>query len=85
MSPSKTALTFGFLFGGFHLAWSLLIALGVAQALLDFIFWAHMLSVPLVVNAFDATAAVTLVIVTAIVGGIFGYFMAVIWNQLHRA
>lgn len=84
ISPSKTALTFGLLIGGFHVVWSVLVALGLAQALIDFIFWAHMLTVPVVVKAFDATAAVTLIIVTAIIGSVFGYCMAVIWNWLHR-
>jgi len=81
----KTALTFGILLGGFHLVWSILIVLGVAQALIDFIFWAHMISLSFVVKAFDPTATVTLVIVTAIIGYIFGFVMAIIWNRLHRA
>ncbi|MDD2657408.1 MAG: hypothetical protein PHD04_01950 [Candidatus Pacebacteria bacterium] len=85
MSPSKTALTFAFLISGFHVAWSLLILVGWAQALIDFIFWAHMLSLPIVVKAFDATAFVTLIVVTAVIGWIFGYAMARIWNRLHRA
>lgn len=84
MSPSKTALTFGILIGGFHLAWSVLVAIGWAQALLDFIFWAHMINSPFIVKAFDATAAITLIVVTGIIGCIFGYFMAIIWNRLHR-
>ncbi|MCX6787110.1 MAG: hypothetical protein NTY93_01115 [Candidatus Kaiserbacteria bacterium] len=85
ISPVKTALTFGILLGGFHLVWAILVAFGWAQALMDFIFWAHMFSLSFVVKAFDATAAVTLIIVTAIIGYIFGYFMAIIWNRLHRA
>ena len=85
VSPSKTALTFAFLLGGFHLIWAILVALGWAQALMDFIFWAHMFSLSFVVKAFDATAALTLVIFTAVMGWIFGYFMAIIWNRLHRS
>ena len=84
MSPVKTAFTFGILIGGIHLVWSVLVALGWAQALVDFIFWAHMFSMPLVVKAFDATASVTLIVVTAIIGYIFGFVMAIIWNKLHR-
>ena len=83
MSPSKTALTFAFLLGGFHVVWAALIALGWAQALYDFILWAHMLSLPIVVKAFDPTATVTLVVITSAIGWIFGYAMARIWNRLH--
>lgn len=85
ISPAKTALTLGILLGGYHLIWSILIALGVAQAIIDFIFWAHMISLPLVVKAFDVTATVTLVIMTSVIGYIVGYFLAIIWNRLHRA
>jgi len=84
ISPSKTALTFGILLGGFHFMWAILIAFGWAQAIMDFIFWAHMISLPFVVKPFDATATVTLIIVTSIIGAIFGYFMAIVWNRLHR-
>lgn len=85
MSPTKTALTFAFLFGGLHFVWSIFVALGWAQALLDFIFWAHMVSMSFVVKAFDPTAALTLIVITGVIGYIFGYFMAIIWNRLHRA
>ncbi|MCX6790104.1 MAG: hypothetical protein NTV60_01090 [Candidatus Kaiserbacteria bacterium] len=85
ISPSKSAITFGVLFGGFHLAWSILVALGWAQACMDFIFWAHMFSLSFVVKAFDPVAAVTLVGITTVLGSLFGYFMAIVWNRLHRA
>ena len=85
ISPLKTAFTFAILVGGIHLVWSILVALGWAQPLLDFIFWAHMFSMPFVVKAFDPAAALTLVVITSIIGGIFGYAMAIIWNRLHRA
>lgn len=85
ISPSKTAITFAVLFGGMHLVWSILIAFGWAQLLIDFIFWAHMFTLPVVVKAFDATAAITLIVVTSIIGAIFGYAMAIVWNRLHRA
>lgn len=38
IEPNKAGLELGALFGGWHLLWSLLVALGVAQQLIDFIF-----------------------------------------------
>ncbi len=84
LNPAKTGLAVGKLFGGLHLIWSILVALGWAQMLINFSMWAHMVSVPVVVNAFDLSAAVTVVIVTSIVGCVIGYVFANIWNWLHR-
>ncbi len=84
MCPRKTAITFAVLFGGMHLVWSILVAFGWAQALMDFIFWAHMISSSFIIKPFDAGATITLIVVTSIIGAIFGYFMAIVWNRLHR-
>lgn len=85
LSPSKAALTFGVLFSGVHVLWSVVVLLGWAQAILDFIFWAHMITPPFTVDAFNITTALTLVVVTSVVGGVLGYLLAIVWNRLHRA
>ncbi|TSA44044.1 hypothetical protein D4R49_00850 [bacterium] len=84
ISPTKTAFTLGAFIGGWHLVWSILIALGLAQPLIDFILWAHMISLPWVVKPFDLTASATLIVVTWVVGCVFGYIFAKIWNRMHR-
>lgn len=84
LNPVKTGLALGELLGGVHLVWVILVALGWAQALVNFSLWAHMASVPVVVGAFDLSAAVTVVIVAAMVGYVLGYALAKIWNWLHR-
>jgi membrane protein DedA with SNARE-associated domain len=43
-----------------------------------------MVSVPVVVNAFDLSAAVTVIVIAAIIGCIVGYVFANIWNHAHR-
>lgn len=84
INPAKVALTVGALVGGWHVVWSVLIALGWAQALVDFVLWVHMISMPVVVKAFDLSTATTLVVVTTIVGYVVGYLFARIWNRVHR-
>lgn len=85
INPAKTGQALGSLFGGLHLGWSILIALGWAQGLVDFIMWAHMVRMPVVIKAFDLSAAITLVIVTTVIGYILGSIFAHIWNRMHRA
>lgn len=84
ISPTKTGLAFGKLLGGVHFIWAILVALGWAQALVNFSQWAHMVSTPVIVGAFDLSAAVTVIIVATAIGFILGYAFAKIWNWLHR-
>lgn len=84
LNPTKTGLALGKLVGGLHLVWAILIALGWAQALVDFSLWAHMVSMPVVVKAFDLSAAITVVIIATLIGYVVGYFFALLWNRIHR-
>jgi len=84
LDPSKMALTLGVLIGGLHLGWSILVALGLAQPLLDFIFSIHMLANPYQVTGFDVTKAGILVVITFMVGYVVGYIFANVWNKVHK-
>lgn len=44
-----------------------------------------MISVPVVVEPFNLTAAITVVAVAVVVGYVLGYAFAKIWNYLHRS
>jgi hypothetical protein len=83
-NPNKVGLVIGALIGGWHLVWSLLVLIGWAQPIIDFIFWAHMIKPVYFVKPFDPVAAVVLIVITAAIGYIFGFLGAVIWNKLHR-
>ena len=41
INPNKAGLVLGALMGGWHFLWGLLMAHGLAQSLIDFIFWMH--------------------------------------------
>ena len=84
LNPSKVALTFGALLGGWHLVWSILVALGLAQGLLDFIFGLHMIANTYQVTGFDITKAGMLVVITLLVGYGVGYVFANVWNKVHE-
>jgi hypothetical protein len=84
-NPNKVGVVFGALSGGFHLCWSLLVLLGWAQPIIDFIFWAHMIRPVYAIQPFNAAAAVTLIILTSAIGYLFGIVAAIVWNKLHRS
>ena len=78
-------LVFGSFISGLHFVWSVLVFLGLAQPLINFILWAHMIDSLFVVKSFDPYASVTLIVVTFIVGYVLGYVMAFVWNKIHTA
>ena len=83
--PKKVALVFAAMLGGVHFLWSVLIALGWAQPLLNFVMWAHMMKINVVVQPFDSTAALTLIVITSAIGYVVGYIGAIVWNKVRRA
>ena len=85
LNPRTTGFIVGAFVGGCHVVWSVLVALGWAQALVNFMLWAHMVAMTYTVQPFDLTAALTLVIVTTLVGCVAGYVFALIWNRMQRA
>ncbi len=84
LDQHKTGLVVGVFTGGWHVIWSILVAIGWGQPLIDFILWAHMVHLPCIVGPFDVVAAATLVILTAVAGYAIGRIFAFIWNRLHR-
>ena len=85
IDPNKVGLVFAAVMGGWHIVWSLLVLSGLAQRVLDFVFWIHMIRSIYVVKAFDPVAALSLVMITSILGYITGSIGAAIWSKLHRA
>ena len=54
---------------------------GLAQPIIEFVFWAHMIKPVYVVKQFNLLAAITLILLTAVTGYVFGSIRAVIWNK----
>jgi hypothetical protein len=84
IDPAKSGLAVGALLGVCNLLWSILVALGLAQGLINLILWAHMVNIPTAVNTFDISTAAALVVITSIFGYAFGYLFAIVWNWMHR-
>ena len=82
--PHKVGLVTAVLLGGFHTFWAALVFFGVAQAIYDFILWAHMIHLSLVVGPFDPNATMSLIVITTVMGYIMGYIGALVWKKLHK-
>lgn len=81
LNKNKTGLTTGVIFGVFHLAWVGLVASGVAQPIMDWIFKLHFIQPLYIITSFDFIKALTLIAVTFSVGFILGWMFAAVWNK----
>jgi hypothetical protein len=84
INPHKAGLAFGGLMGSWHLFWALLVALGLAQPLIDFIFWMHFIKPIYVISPFNIGTALVLIGTTSLIGYALGMILAGIWNFLQR-
>jgi hypothetical protein len=85
ISVSKAGLVLGALMGGWHLCWSVLVALKLAQPVVDFVFWIHFIKPVYVIEPFEIARAAILLIVTTGVGFLVGSALALVWNAVHKA
>jgi hypothetical protein len=81
-NPNKAGLVLGALIGGWHLLWSLLVAIGWAQVVIDFVLWMHFIKPVYVVEDFSPGRALILIVVTAAVGYGFGACFGLAWNRV---
>lgn len=84
LSVHRCGIALGALLGGWHAIWSILVAGGIAQPLLDFMLLLHMIRVPVTVQPFHLVMALTLVVVTGGMGYLFGVVFAALWNAVHE-
>lgn len=81
----QTGLAFGGFLALFHALWALLVLLGIAEPLLDWILRLHFFEMSYELAPFSFGNALLLVIVTGIIGYIFGCVFGWLWNMLHGA
>lgn len=84
MRAHKFGLTLGGLFGVVHLTWTVLIAIGVAQPLMDFVFKLHMIQPVYEVRPFVFGTAVALIVFTSAVGYVVGYVLGLLWDIVQK-
>lgn len=83
ITKNTGGLILGLFLGGFHLLWSIMVALGWAQPLLNWIYSIHFLNNPFTVGAFDVVTALILVGFTFVVGYVVGFILTMLWEKMH--
>lgn len=83
LKPHNTGIALGVFAGLVHIAWSVLVALGLAQGLIDFVLKIHMIKSVQTILSFDLGSAVMLVIIAFAVGYGFGHIFALVWNRFY--
>jgi hypothetical protein len=82
IDPVRTGLASGLFLAVFHAGWAFLVALGWAQKLMDFIFWAHFITPPYQIEPFEVVRAAILIGVVFLAGAFMGWVAALLWNGL---
>jgi len=83
VSKHKAGLALGAILGLWHLIWSSLVFIGLAQVVIDWIFRLHFIQPPYTIALFQFGLAIMLIVVTSVVGYVFGWILAGVWNSLH--
>ena len=84
IDPVRAGIALGALIGLWHLSWSILVAFGRAQPVIDFVFWMHFIKPPYVVQPFNLATAIVLLIVTLSLGFAIGSIFALLWNWIQK-
>ncbi len=84
ISKNKLGIVFGSLLGVWHLTWAILVATGLAQWLMDWVFRLHFIHPPYTVTAFKPIYAIGLIVVTSSLGYIMGWGGGALWNWVHN-
>lgn len=84
VNPIRTGLFLGLFLALFHACWAVLVAAGLAQPLMDFIFWAHFITPPYRIEPFAVARALLLIGFAFSVGLVSGVGGGWLWNSVAR-
>jgi fructose-specific phosphotransferase system IIC component len=85
ISKNKLGVVVGSLLGLWHLVWSILVASGIAQWLINWVFRLHFIKPLYTITPFRLSPAIALIVITSVLGYVIGWVLGAIWNWLHTA
>lgn len=80
LSKTRCGLMFGVLMAACHLGWLVLVITGIAKIVLDWVLEMHLLTLTYSILDFNYLSALILLIMTFVVGYVFGFVFAAILN-----
>ncbi|HEY4500288.1 MAG TPA: hypothetical protein VJH25_00670 [Candidatus Paceibacterota bacterium] len=80
INTHKLGLVFGGFAGLIHIVWVILVGFGWAGPWLAFIYRIHFIDFSFAITEFSSGKAVTLVVLTSLVGYVFGNVIGLLWN-----
>jgi hypothetical protein len=84
VNPTSLGFVLGLFLAVSHALWAGMVAAGLAQSFIDFIFWAHFLGNPWVVEPFEWSRAAVLVLSTGALGYVGGLIAGGVWNAIYH-
>jgi hypothetical protein len=82
LSTTMMGLVTGGMMGGLHLLWSLSVAAGWGQSILNFFFWMYFIKPIDLIEPFQPARAITLVAISSIIWFVLGSLAARLWNRI---
>ena len=82
ISIAKTAMAVGTVFAAWHIMWVVLVRVGWASEVLNFVLELHFLKVDFQLSPYSAFTAFSLLAITFCVGALLGAILALVWNWL---
>lgn len=84
INKNSAGVTVGLFFGLAHLVWAVLVWINLAKPLSDWVLSLHFISLPYSIEPFAFGPAVLLVVVTFVIGYVFGWVAAALWNAFAK-
>lgn len=82
VDPNRLGIVVAVVLSGWHAVWEGLVAAGVAQRVVDFVYRLHSVKSDMAVEPFDASRAAMLLVLVAGMGYAAGAGAAILWNCL---
>lgn len=82
LSLVRSSFAVGTVTALFHLIWAVMVAFGVAKPFMDFVLNLHFVELQYELMPYSSMTAGALVVLTFVLGAMFGLMFAIVWNWL---